>query len=198
MGIVKQRSLLCSALLFSIFSEGTSTVLNMVFTLLLMTLLVVSQGMKREKKEDAKPLLKFDGKFRVLDCDGNMCVVKCRDGPKVELSCPDNSWDFISHNGKTRVYCGSNAPKGRLVRRMKREKKEGSKPLLECGGSVNYKCKDGACVVKCGDGTKVELSCPNDDMSLTSINGKSKVYCGPNAPKVNFPRCFPFCNIRKF
>merc|ERR1712215_424429 len=141
----------------------------------------MGRRMKREKKEGSKPLLKCDGKFRVLDCDGNMCVVKCRDGPKIELSCPDNSWDFILHNGKTRVYCGSNAPKGRLVRRMKREKKEGSKPLL-----------------KCGDGTKVELSCPNDDMSLTSINGKSKVYCGPNAPKVNFPRCFPFCNIRKF
>merc|ERR1712215_493000 len=155
MGIVKQRSLLCSALLFSIFSEGTSTVLNMVFTLLLMTLLVVSQGMKREKKEDAKPLLECDGKFRVLDCDGNMCVVKCRDGPKVELSCPDNSWDFISHNGKTRVYCGSNAPKGRLVRRMKREKKEGSKPLLECDGKFRVlDCDGNICVVNCRDGPK--------------------------------------------
>eukprot|EP00092_Neocalanus_flemingeri_P004676 GFUD01005040.1.p1 GENE.GFUD01005040.1~~GFUD01005040.1.p1 ORF type:complete len:154 (+),score=40.68 GFUD01005040.1:70-531(+) len=81
---------------------------------------------------------------------------------------------------------------GMLVRRIKREKE--AQPVLECEGNVSNWCENDRCEVVCGDGTEVELTCPNNAMSVISINGKSKVYCGPDAPKVKFPQCFPFCN----
>ena len=42
-----------------------------------------------------------------------------------------------------------------LIRRIKREKEDQAKPLLECEGNVNNWCVNDRCQVKCGDGTKV-------------------------------------------
>eukprot|EP00091_Calanus_sinicus_P002925 TRINITY_DN1305_c0_g1_i1.p1 TRINITY_DN1305_c0_g1~~TRINITY_DN1305_c0_g1_i1.p1 ORF type:complete len:143 (-),score=23.68 TRINITY_DN1305_c0_g1_i1:57-485(-) len=83
---------------------------------------------------------------------------------------------------------------GHLVGRTKREENGEPEPVLECEGNVSNWCENEECHVKCGDGTKLELTCPDNAMSVISNNGKSKVYCGPDAPKIEFPPCFPFCN----
>merc|ERR1711915_51512 len=65
------------------------------------------------------------------------------------------------------------------------------KQHLQCGGSVNYNCVNQECDVQCGDGTRVRLKCREGSVSVSSINQRSTVSCGP---KISFPPCFPFCD----
>ena len=88
-----------------------------------------------------------------------------------------------------------------LFSRVKREKKGNEQPMVECDGNVINWCENEKCEVKCGDGTEVscwlagvvyadimpilqvKLTCADNSISVITINGKSKVYCGPDAPQ---------------
>ena len=61
--------------------------------------------------------------------------------------------------------------------------------ILTCSGQMKTDCKSKLCTVSCSDGSKVDLQCQNNSVSIESDgSGKTKVTCGKK-----MKACFPFC-----
>jgi len=70
---------------------------------------------------------------------------------------------------------------------------EGRTFTYNCGG-VSTSCdNNGKCQIRCNNGRKYEVTCPNKGTitSISNSNGRSQISCGK---KVKFPPCFPFCD----
>merc|ERR1712243_109376 len=54
------------------------------------------------------------------------------------------------------------------------------------GSDINGTCDGTHCVVRCGNGKKVEMECPEEAIKVSG----GTATCGK---KLEFPPCFPFC-----